>query len=509
MKKKLHLILLIAGAVVLAAGLYCFASICGMKDAVYAGYGVSFSDASFAKVFVNDHDEEAVREDFNAAVLSGTGDSAADGTEAPTGTETPAETEATGAETETAPAAASAGAPYDTVIGSFSRVSSLRTAWRLQGIFLPVGALLCLAGLVLILRGKHLDFASIMRSKITWAVIAEILILIVCLIIRPDFFSISYQPSNHMLYGNLIDIINRSAEITIIGMGMTMVIALGGTDLSVGALVAVSGALALKLMRWDPTNPLYQTPGDYTVYPFILVLAVPLLVCLLMGLFNGMLIGRLKLQPIIATLILMVSGRGIAQIVTNGKQYTTMYSPFRWIGQGSCLYLPTPIVITAVIVVGVMLFVRKTAFGTFVESVGINANSSRLSGIDSRAIILIVFALTGLLSGISGLIYSSRIMSNDSNNAGLNYETDAILSVVIGGTSMTGGKFSLAGTVIGSIIIRTIVTFVYFFGIPADATMAFKALIIAVVIVLQAEPVRVWMAKRTERRALAKGGAMK
>ena len=100
-------------------------------------------------------------------------------------------------------------------------------------------------------------------------------------------------------------------------------------------------------------------------------------------------------------------------------------------------------------------------------------------------------------------------MSNDSNNAGLNYETDAILSVVIGGTSMTGGKFSLAGTVIGSIIIRTIVTFVYFFGIPADATMAFKALIIAVVIVLQAEPVRVWMAKRTERRALAKGGAMK
>ncbi|MGX8705520.1 MAG: ABC transporter permease, partial [bacterium] len=314
-------------------------------------------------------------------------------------------------------------------------------------------------------------------------------------------------------YGNLVDIINRSAEITIIGMGMTMVIALGGTDLSVGALVAVSGAMALKLMRWDPTNPLYQTPGDYSVYPFILVLIVPLVICLLMGAFNGVLVGQLKLQPIIATLILMVSGRGIAQIITNGKQYTTMYSPFRVIGQGSCLFLPTPIVITVVVVAAVMLFVRKTAFGTFVESVGINPSASRLSGINSKVVILIVFALTGFLSGISGLIYSSRIMSNDSNNAGLNYETDAILSVVIGGTSMTGGKFSLAGTIIGSIIIRTIVTFVYFFGVASEATMAFKAMVIAVVIVLQSEPVRAWMARRANRRnqarLMAKGGATK
>ena len=167
----------------------------------------------------------------------------------------------------------------------------------------------------------------------------------------------------------------------------------------------------------------------------------------------------------------------------------------------------------ALVVVSVMVFVRKTAFGTFVESVGINPSASRLSGINSRMIILIVFALTGLLSGISGLIYSSRIMSNDSNNAGLNYETDAILSVVIGGTSMTGGKFSLSGTIIGSIIIRTIVTFVYYFGIAPEATMAFKALIIAVIIVLQSEPVRVAMSKRASRRAsaraLAKGGMAK
>ncbi|MBR1820463.1 MAG: ABC transporter permease [Clostridia bacterium] len=517
MKKKSHLILLIAGIALLAVGIVCFARICAVKDSIYSNYKLSFSDADFKSVFINDHDEATVKADFNAAVLKvARGGSTEETADAGAAEEALAEgAEAVEAAEETAEAseevleAIEESSPYDAIIGSFSKVSSLRTAWKLQSWFLIAGVALCLAAALILLRNKHLDFASIMRSKITWAIIAEILILIVCLIIRPDFFSISYQPSNRMLYGNLVDIINRSAEITIIGMGMTMVIALGGTDLSVGALVAVSGALALKLMRWDPTNPLYQTPGDYSVYPFILVLLVPLAVCLLMGAFNGVLVGQLKLQPIIATLILMVSGRGIAQIITNGKQYTTMYSPFRWIGQGSCLFLPTPIVITAVVVAAVMLFVRKTAFGTFVESVGINPSASRLSGINSKVVILIVFALTGLLSGISGMIYSSRIMSNDSNNAGLNYETDAILSVVIGGTSMTGGKFSLAGTIVGSIIIRTIVTFVYFFGIPADATMAFKALIIAVVIVLQSEPVRAWMAKRAQARAMVKGGLVK
>ena len=340
---------------------------------------------------------------------------------------------------------------------------------------------------------KKFNFSSIMQSKITWAVVAELLILLVCFIIRPDFFSIKYQPATGMLYGSLIDIINRSAEITIIAMGMTLVIALGGTDLSVGSLVALSGALALKFLRWDVIT--YNTPGDYTVRPYILVILVPLLVCAICGMFNGLMISRIGMQPIIATLILMVCGRGIAQIVTNGKQFTTLYSPFRAIGQGSFLFLPTPIWITIAVVAAVSIFVRKTAFGTMVESVGINSSASRLSGINSKRIIMIVFIMTAFLSGISGLITASRVMSNDSNNFGINFEMDAILAVVIGGTNMAGGKFSLAGTVVGSIIIRTIVTFVYYFGIVSEATMAFKAMIIIVVIILQSEPVRARMSR--------------
>lgn len=342
------------------------------------------------------------------------------------------------------------------------------------------------------------NWESIVRSKVFWAVVAESLILLVAVILRPDFLKIEINQVTGMLYGVPIDILNRSAEIIIIAMGMTLVIALGGTDLSVGALVAVSGALALKFLRWDVL--VYNTPGNYTVMPFYLVILVPLVVCTLMGAFNGLLISRLKLQPIIATLILMVAGRGIAQIITNGKQFTTMYTPYQQIALGKVLWLPLPIIIAVVVVVSVALFTRKTSFGMFVESVGVNPNASRVSGLKSSRIILIAYIITGFLSGISGLIYSSRISSCDSNNAGVNNEMDAILAVVIGGTSMSGGKFSLAGTVVGALIMRTIITLVYFFGIVSEAILAFEAVIIAAVIVLQSEPVRKAMAKRGRKK---------
>lgn len=356
---------------------------------------------------------------------------------------------------------------------------------------------------------KPKDRGGFFRSKLFWAIVAELLILLAGFILRPDFLNIQLRTlgdGTKVLYGTPIDILNRSVEITIIALGMTLVIALGGTDISVGALVAVSGAIALKFLRWDVLE--YPTPGDYSVQPFFYVILLPLAVCTLMGLFNGILIAKLKIQPIIATLILMVAGRGIAQIVTNGKQFTTLYSPFKFIGNGSVLGLPLPIVIAAVCTLLVMLFVRRTAFGMFVESVGINPSASRVSGLSSDTVIIIAFVLTGFLSGLSGLIYSSRISSCDSNNAGLGYEMDAILAVVIGGTSMTGGKFSLTGTVVGSLIIRTITTLVLYFGIVSEAIMAFKALIIAAVIVLQSEPVRNAMSRRRSRREALTGGEL-
>ncbi len=354
-----------------------------------------------------------------------------------------------------------------------------------------------------------LNREAILRSKLFWAVVAEVLILLVGFIMRPDFLSVQLMTladGSRVLFGTPIDILNRSAEITIIAMGMTLVIALGGTDISVGALVAVSGATALKFLRWDVLE--YTTPGDYSVYPFVYVLVVPLLACAVMGLFNGTLIAKLKIQPIIATLILMVAGRGVAQIITNGKQFTTQYSPFKFIGGGSLFSLPFPIIITIAVVAGMIFFVRRTSFGMFVESVGINPSASRVSGLRSDVIIIIVYIITGFLAGISGLIYSSRISSNDSNNAGLGYEMDAILAVVIGGTSMTGGKFSMMGTVVGSLIIRSITTLVLYFGVVSEAIMAFKALIIAGVIILQSEPVRRAIARRSNKKKQLMGGEL-
>ena len=354
---------------------------------------------------------------------------------------------------------------------------------------------------------RKLSWESFVRSKIFWAVVAEVVILIVSMILKPDFLKIIVNEGTGMLYGVPIDILNRSSEITIIAMGMTLVIALGGTDLSVGALVAVSGAMALKFLRWDVLQ--YPTPGDYTIMPFYLVILVPLVVCTLMGAFNGVLISKLGMQPIIATLILMVAGRGIAQIATNGKQFTTMYTPFQVIGQGRLFALPMHFIITVVVVLLVALFTRRPSFGMFVESVGVNPSASRVSGLMSGRIILIAYMITGFLSGIAGLIYSSRISSCDSNNAGVNNEMNAILAVVIGGTSMSGGKFSLAGTLIGSLVIQTIVTLVYFFGVVSEAIMAFEAMIIAVVIVLQSEPVRKAMASRRVSKKDAMGGAVR
>jgi len=327
--------------------------------------------------------------------------------------------------------------------------------------------------------------SAFLRSKLFWAIVAQLLILLVGFILRPDFLSIQLRTLSDgttVLYGTPIDILNRASEITIIAMGMTLVIALGGTDISVGALVAVSGAIALKFLRWDVL--VYNTPGDYTVQPFFLVLLLPLLACTLMGLFNGMLIGKLKLQPIIATLILMVGGRGIAQIVTNGKQFTTQYSPFKFIGNGSILGIPLPIIITLLVILLVSLFVRRTSYGMFVESVGINPSASRVSGLRSDTIIIIAYVLTGFLSGVSGLIYSSRISSNDSNNAGLGYEMDAILAVVIGGTSMAGGIGTMWGTMVGIIFLGVIINGMTILNVSVYAQYVVRAIFMSIAVLV-------------------------
>jgi simple sugar transport system permease protein len=285
----------------------------------------------------------------------------------------------------------------------------------------------------------------------------------------------------------------------ILAMGMTLVIATGGTDLSCGALLALSGALSISLIRGGT-----EVLNADTAMPFILVIIITLAVTSLCGLWNGFLVAKLRIQPIVATLIFMTAGRGIAQLITGARNLTTNYPPYAVFGQGWFLLLPVPIFIAAGLLLIIWFFTRRTAFGMFVEAVGVNASAARYSGINSSLIIMIVYAISGLCAGVSGLIYASGIMCADANNAGLNYELDAILATVLGGTSMTGGKFYLGGSVIGALIIMALTKSIYRFDVAPESALVVKAFVVVLVVLIQSPFFKDWRASVKNRRAAGK-----
>ena len=303
-------------------------------------------------------------------------------------------------------------------------------------------------------------------------------ILFFNVLLNPGFLKITVV--NGHLYGQLIDILNRAVPVMILSIGMTLVIATAGTDLSCGALLALSGALAVSLIRGGTT-----VLNAESAMPFMLVILISLIVTSLCGLWNGFLIAKLGIQPIVGTLILMTAGRGIAQLITGARNLTTGYAPFSVVGQGWFLGLPVPLFIAAGVFALVWYFARRTAFGLFVESVGINASASRYSGINSQRIIMIVYTISGFCAGVAGLIYASNIMCADATNAGLNYELDAILAVVLGGTAMTGGKFYLGGSVVGSLIIMALTKSIYAFDVAVESALVVKAAVVVMVVLIQ------------------------
>lgn len=188
--------------------------------------------------------------------------------------------------------------------------------------------------------------------------------------------------------------------------------------------------------------------------PLLPACLIAVLVCALCGVWNGFLVSKLKIQPMVATLILLTAGRGIAMLITKGQNVTVYYEPFTYIGTtipGSPL--PTTIFIAALMVLFVVLIQKKTSVGLFVQAVGINANAARRTGLKVSSIIFMVYVFSGICAGIAGLMESSMIAAADPNNAGLNMEMDAILSVALGGTLLSGGKFYIGGSIIGAITI--------------------------------------------------------
>ncbi|TCM98998.1 simple sugar transport system permease protein [Paenibacillus sp. BK033] len=328
------------------------------------------------------------------------------------------------------------------------------------------------------------------RHHLFWPLVVLGALLLFNLIYSPDFFSLVIRGGN--LYGSLIDILNFGAPLILVSIGMTIVIATGGIDLSVGSIVAISGAMACLTIS--------KGTDQSTMLLVIGAVLASIALSIVLGFWNGALVTVTRIQPIIATLILMVAGRGIAQLITSGQIITVSNSNYEYIGAGSLASLPFSIFIVAAVLLFASLLTRKTAIGLFIESVGSNPEASRLAGLRSRTVILTVYVFCGLCAGIAGLILSSNVSSADGNNAGLWYELDAILAVVIGGTSLNGGRFYLMGTVVGALIIQTLTTTIYMIGVPPEITLVVKAFVVLAVCLIQSEAFRQTLITRWKKR---------
>lgn len=312
-------------------------------------------------------------------------------------------------------------------------------------------------------------------SKLLWPLLALAVLLIFNFFFSPGFFDIVVRDGR--LYGSLIDILDRAAPVMLLSLGMTLVIATGGVDLSVGAIMAIAGTVAAWLL------------ADQGSGAFVAIL-VPVLACAVAGAWNGALVAWAGVQPIVATLILMVAGRGVAQLLSQGQIITFDDPTVAFIGGGAFAGLPFSITIVLVVLALTALLTRRTAIGLFIEAVGNNLVASRYAGVNVRMVTFIVYVFSGVCSAVAGLIVAADIRAADANNAGLYLELDAILAVVIGGTALTGGRFYLIGSLVGALIIQTLTTTILTLGIPVEWTLVVKATVVLVVCLLQSDEFR-------------------
>ena len=278
-------------------------------------------------------------------------------------------------------------------------------------------------------------------------------------------------------YGRIIDIFRNGSKLMLLSIGMTMVLATAGTDISVGSVMAISGAVACSVVS---KNIFPQLGGSVAAAVILAILAG--VIC---GMWNGFLVSKIRIQPIVATMILMVAGRGIAQLITDGKIVTVNSDAYYFINGGYILGIPFPVYIVVIAMVIALLFTRKTAFGLFLESTGCNSTASTYTGVNTTRVYLVVYTICGTLAAAAGLIESAGIKGADCNNAGLGMEMDAILAVAIGGTSLMGGRFSIVSSIIGALIIQSITTSVLALGVAPQITQVVKAVLVVIICLSQ------------------------
>jgi ribose/xylose/arabinose/galactoside ABC-type transport system permease subunit len=270
---------------------------------------------------------------------------------------------------------------------------------------------------------------------------------------------------------NFWNILLQVTPTMLVATGMTLVIATGGIDLSVGSVMAVAASIAAINL-------------DSGVLPAILL---ALAVSAAIGALNGTLTSVFRIQPIIVTLAVLIAGRGIAQIPSEGRlvEFRGDYPAFEWLGTGYVGPIPVQVLLMIVIVLAAIFMMRATSFGRYVVAVGGNEAASRLAGVKVHRTKITVYALSGLLAGLAGLIESARGGASDPSNVGLNIELDAIAAVVIGGTSLAGGRATIVGTIIGALMMQVITTSFNMQGIQFSWSLVIKAAIIIIAVYVQ------------------------
>ena len=331
---------------------------------------------------------------------------------------------------------------------------------------------------------------GLFHQPYVWAIVALLLLLVVNLTKNPGYLGVSVNAATGNLSGNVIDILRASAPIMMIAVGMTLVIATRGIDLSVGSVMAVSGAVSMEFMHNTGT-------GSFGTAVVALLLALG--ISALLGTVNGILVSIVGLQPFITTLVMMLAGRGLAKVITSGQNTSATNESFRWIANGTFLGFPVVFVIAVLIVAVLAVLVRRTALGLMIEAIGINPKAARMAGIRPIGILISVYIVSAVLAGVAGIFSTASVMTVEVAKTGMTAEMDAILAVVIGGTSLAGGKFSLTGSIIGALLIATLDKTIVYMSIPSSATPAFKAVVIVIICLLQSPRVRSMFSRRRTR----------
>ncbi len=337
-------------------------------------------------------------------------------------------------------------------------------------------------------------FKELSKSQLAIPLFALFLVIVFNLFRDVSFFSISVITNNYgntVLSGNVISILNGASELAVLAIAMTLVTsATKGQDISVGAVAAIAGSVFVRVLRENPiTMPVI-------LWGFVAACIVAILFCL----FTGIMVSTFGIQPMIASLILFTAGRPIAYWINGGATPTVESPLLNYIGSFiPGIPIPTPILVVILFGILVTLALRFTNLGLYIQSVGINEKAARLNGIDPVLMKLIAFMILGICVAIAGSINVCRIGLINHETILIDIEMDAILAVAIGGNALSGGKFKLAGSVIGAYIIQALTITLYAMKVSSTAVKAYKAMVIIAIVIIGSTVVQQYVVQLRDR----------